>query len=272
MSISKKETALIIGSALFGMLAIAGTAMAAGPMMPKSEHRGPADNLTRPEIIGTVSAVNGDILTVASNAWEERRAMMPASTTPANTSTKVSTVYTVDATNATVFKNNATSTLSSIAVGDNVMIAGTVSGTNIVAKTIREMPAQALGNGMGKPGQEKKGDGILSGITGNGQPIIGGNITAINGSTLTVTNKGSASYNVDATSATIMKNNATSTLSSIAVGDSVVIQGTVNGTAITASSVIDQGVASSTKAVGTGVVHKVMGAIGGFFTRVFGFF
>ena len=43
------------------------------------------------------------------------------------------------------------------------------------------------------------------------------------------------------TNATVVKDNATSSISAIASGDNVIVQGTVNGTAVTASSVIDQG-------------------------------
>jgi hypothetical protein len=85
-------------------------------------------------------------------------------------------------------------------------------------------------------------------------------------------------YTVDASSATIVKGNVTSSIANVATGDSVVVQGTVNGTSITASSVIDQGAkgqdASSTS--GTSVAHGnfvsgIFGAIGGFFSHIFGF-
>jgi len=264
--------ALIIGSAVVSMFALAGTAFAAGnpvgPMAPGHM------NFARPAVIGTVSAVNGDILTVASNSWNERRGF--ASTTPTSQPQAVapaSVTYTVDATNATVTKNNAASSVASIAVGDTVMVQGTVSGTNVTATTIRDgvmmRGGMKPGTGKGAPPQ------MQPGITGNGEPVVGGNITAINDSTLTITNKSNVTYTVDATSATIMKDNATSTLSSVAVGDNVVVQGTVNGSSVTASTVIDQGAPQTSSALGgavKGIAHNFMGAIGGFFTRVFGFF
>lgn len=262
MSISKnKEMTLIIGSAVISVFALAGTAFATGNPGGSSSNK---MDFARPEIIGTVSAVNGDILTVASNTWNERRGF--ASTTPTNQAQpimKAATTYTVDAANATVTKNNAASSVASIAVGDTVMVQGTVSGTNVTAKTIRDEV------GMMKPGQNKGTTQMPAGITGNGEPVVGGNITAINGSTLTITNKSNVTYTVDATSATIMKRNATSTLSSIAIGDSIVVQGTVNGSSVTASTVIDQGAPQTSS---TSIVHSFMGAIGGFFTRLFGFF
>ena len=137
------------------------------------------------------------------------------------------------------------------------MVQGTVSGTKVTATTIRDgvMPGgmkSGTGTGAGKGAPQ-----MPSGITGNGEPVVGGNITAINGSTLTITNKSNVTYTIDATNATIMKGNATSTLSNVAVGDSVVVQGTVNGTSVTASTVIDQGVPKTTT---SGAVHNFHGS------------
>ncbi len=111
-------------------------------------------------------------------------------------------------------------------------------------------------------------------IKGNGEPIVGGTVSAVSGSTLTVTTKSSIAYTVDAASATVIKDHATSTLASVAQGDAVVVQGTVNGTAITASSIIDQAAtpAGTSRNSVTGAAHRFFGAVGGFFTRLFGFF
>ena len=81
--------------------------------------------------------------------------------------TTTATTYTVDASSATVTKNGAASTVSAIAVGDTVMVQGTVSGTNVTAKTIRD------GVGQGQPA-----------IQGNGQPVVAGTVTAINGNSV----------------------------------------------------------------------------------------
>ena len=40
-------------------------------------------------------------------------------------------------------------------------------------------------------------------MTGNGQPIIGGKVTAVNGNSLTVTNASNVTYTVDVTSAKV---------------------------------------------------------------------
>ncbi len=166
-------------------------------------------------------------------------------------------------------KDHATSTLSAIAVGDMVMVQGTVNGTSVTATKINDgMMMNHMGKGGGAPMQSPQA------IQGNGEPVVGGTISALSGSTITLTNASNVTYSVDASAATVFKDNATSSISSLATGDKVIVQGTVNGTTVTASSVIDQG-ASSTPAAGTSMPHQapgVFGAIGGFFHKMFGFF
>ena len=147
--------------------------------------------------------------------------------------------YTVDASNATVVKNGATSTVSNIVMGDTVVIKGTVNGTSIVATSIND----------GVPG---KGQGKIKNSTpivqGDGQPMIVGTVTLVTNSAITVTNKGNAAYTINISNTTIIKKGGieNATISNIAVGDNIVAQGAVSGTLMTASSVIDQGGAPKT--------------------------
>ncbi len=67
-------------------------------------------------------------------------------------------------------------------------------------------------------------------------PHIGGEITAINGTTLTVSGRGTT-YTVNAGSATVMKDGATSALSALTVGEHVHVKGTLDGTNVTAESI-----------------------------------
>ena len=204
-------------------------------------------------IMGTIASVSGTTITVTG-------------TGPNN-----GTTYTVDASNAKVEKGNASSTISGIATGDTVMIQGTVSGTNVTATNIHDGKGGFGGHGRGGSGMGQANPIIQ----GNGQPVIGGSVTAISGSALTVTTKTNIVYSVDASAATIEKGHATSTLSSIATGDSVIVQGAVNGTNVTASSVIDSGAqtASGTQMSGShGLFGGIMGGIGSFFHGLFGFF
>ena len=265
-SAQKRFATVISVSATIGVLALGTTAFAQattpapttpqggmhGGMMWGGGLRGRMSG-----VFGTVGAVSGTTLTVTSKAG-------PNGTLAAAT-------YTVDASSASVMKAGASSSVSAIAVGDTVMVQGTVSGTSVTAKTIRDgvMP-MGMGRGQ-KPPQSQN-----SIIKGNGQPVVGGSVTAISGSTLTVTNKSNVTYSVDASSAVVEKANATSSVSNIAVGDSVVVQGTVNGSSITASSVMDQGSAPTVPVAGTsqprrGGMGGFFGAIGGFFQHLFGF-
>jgi uncharacterized protein DUF5666 len=279
-----KIGAVITSAAVFtavATLALGGTAFAdsttAAPAAATTgSHQGwlPGSNggaRRAPGVFGTVASISGDTITLTSKGFGPHA----SSTTP--------TTYTVDATNATVTKDNAASSVSAIAVGDMVMAQGTVSGTNVTATKIMDgiVPGMMGGKGMG-PGRGGMASstmgmhGMGASIAGNGEPVIGGGVTAISGTTLTVTNKSNVTYSVDASAATVIKGNATSSVSSIAVGDNVVVQGTVNGTAVTASSVMDQGAAPASGNSGSsgpkGFMGGVIGGITGFFQHLFGFF
>ena len=213
-------------------------------------------NRIQPGVFGTVSAINGNIITVTSKFRSKRN------------STATTTAYTVDASNAAVTKNGTASSVSNIAVGDMVMVQGTVSGLNVTAKTIRD----------NTPGQRKEfdGKGLKNPlIQGNGQPIVSGNVTAISGTTVTITNKSNVTYTINASNAVIQNGNETSTVSGIVTGDNIIVQGAVNGTSITASSIIIQGGvanADSTSANHPSKPHPgFLGGIFGFFQRIFGF-
>jgi Domain of unknown function (DUF5666) len=198
-------------------------------------------------IVGTVATVNGTTFTVNSQV-------------KAKGGTATTTTFTVDATNATVTKNGASSSVADIAVGDKVMVQGTVTDTKVVAKTIRDGVPQ-----------------INPIIQGNGEPVVMGNVTSISGNTINITNKSNVAYVIDASNAKITLENKASTVSAIAVGDTVLVQGTVNGTSVVASSVIDYKLVTnvnnnSNGNSNNGNAHQgFMGRIGSFFAHLFGF-
>jgi hypothetical protein len=272
--VAKKVGIAIISTAIIATLGVGSTAFAQSTTATAtSSHQGwmPGSNggaRRAPGVFGTVSAISGDSITITSKGYGASAA---------------SKTYTVDATNATVTKANAASSVSAIALGDTLMVQGTVSGTSVTATKIMD------GMMMGGKGMGMMGHGMASStmamhtgmgpgamIAGNGDPVIGGTVTAESGSSLTVTNKSNVTYTVDASSATVIKGNATSSASAIATGDNVVVQGTVNGTAVVASSIMDQGAApSDTSATGTkskGGMGGLLGNIGGFIHSLFGFF
>jgi hypothetical protein len=195
-------------------------------------------------INGTVASISGTTLTVTGNVGPKGG---------------TATTYTVDASGASVVKNGTASTVSVIIVGDKVMVQGTVTGTNVIAKNIRD--------GVPQPQ-----------IQGNGQPIVAGKVTAISGSTITITNTSNVTYTIDATSAKFVVGGVASpTISNIAVGNNVVVQGTVNGNSVIASSIIDQKAKTTVGEVSPGSPksEKGMGGfmkgVGDFFKHMFGF-
>ncbi len=242
------------GMAVTGFLVVKTVALAAEPDTTwKNGGHGAAGWAERTHgIYGTVSAANGSTLTVTSMGFGPNAAQ---------------TTYTVNAANAAVMKDGAASTLSAIAVGDRVIVQGTVTGTTVAATAIRDGVPQRLRDGTGPADWH-----VTPLVAGDGQPIIGGSVTAVSGTTLTVTNQSNVTYTVDAANATVTKGNAASTLSGVSVGDNVIVQGTVNGTSVTASSVQDQGTTPSGEITSSTVAHGKQGEQSGFFGAIFGFF
>ncbi len=259
----------IAGAASLFLVASATVVVAAPGPMQGMQGRGMQWEGRAPGIMGTVSAKDGMTLTVESRGFGRESA---------------TTTYSVDASNATVFKDAATSSLDNISVGDRVMVEGTISGTSVTATSIRDgiggREGTRSGEQMEKMREKPKATSTMprAVIKGNGQPVVGGDITAIDGSTLTIKNTSDVTYTVDAANANIVKGRATSSVAALAVGDHIVVQGTVSGTLVTASSVMVEGVranASSTRAQGqehTPFAGRMMGMIGGFFKHIFGFF
>lgn len=163
---------------------------------------------------GTVTAVNGNTITITG---------------------KDGTTYTVEAGAAAITKD-MTASLTDIKVGDTIMAQGSTSGTTVTATAIHDgkMPEGGM-HGRGGMGGVERG--------------VHGTVTAVSGTTLTVTatnptTSTTATYTVDASSAKVLKGDGTtkpadSTLSAVAVGDTVGIQGEVTGTNIVAKMIID---------------------------------
>lgn len=220
----------------------------------------------RPGIVGTISSVSGNTVIVLGH-----QGFGPKAT--------ATTTYTVDASKATVKKTSttgiATSTISSLVSGDNVFVVGTVTGTNVVATMILDGIPSMRGPGMGKgaPGKGPWGMGSSSPmISGNGEPVVAGSVTALSGSTLTVTTKSNTTYTIDTASAKFVGKNV-STIANIKTGDQVVVQGTVNGSSVTASTVIDGQTMNGNEKGPGGPAHGggFFGAISSFFSHMFGF-
>jgi hypothetical protein len=263
---NKKYVYTFMALALFTTLATASSALAETNTPNQIIQHKTGKNMInrnniRPDVFGTVSAVSGNIITVSSS----KRGV------GVNTTATITT-YTIDVTNAKITKNNVVESVSSVIVGDIIMAKGTLTGTNLVATTVQ---IGQIGKGMrGGPNQDQTGKTApVSPITGNGQPVVAGTVSSINGATIVITNKSNVSYTVDATNAKIVQGQNTITISSIVVGDEVVIQGTVNGNAIVATSVIDQNKVANTTATSVKTTQNkgFFGSIGAFFGKIFGF-
>lgn len=194
-----------------------------------------------PGVTGTVASVSGTTLTVTS------RAMGGNSGSTAT--------YTVDASAATIKKITTTTAagtkpteavikISDLAVGNTVMVTGTVTGTTVKATaiTVGAFPAQRDGEGNGIGREAKLGLGLS------------GTVATISGTTVTVTtdrrgNQEDGTFTVDASTAVIKKliaatvagastgSEITITVASLASGDSVIVKGAVTGTTVKATEI-----------------------------------
>ncbi len=266
----KKIASITAGFALVASMLLANSVNAAEN--PQGQGKGDSENniarmgrpaMMKPTINGTVTSISGNSITVAVKGHKGK---------PGATSTPSSNpvIYTVNATNAVVMSDKATSTIASIVVGDKIMVQGTVTGTNVVATTIRD-------NKIGKPDDvdKKKSTSTPPAFVGNGQPIVAGKIVTVSGNSLTVTTASNLTYTVDATNAKILKGPTTIAVGGLVVGDTVVIQGTINGSSVTASTIMDRSVVNPVNPPanpgGKGKGGGFFGGIGKFFMSMFGF-
>lgn len=210
---------IILVPALAGLMLVGGavagyTGLASAQSSETSTNTNPVAGMFQkmrsqvPHVGGTISAINGTVITVTGN---ER-----------HTGT-----FAVETSGATFTKAGASASLSSFAVGDYVRAEGTVNGTNVTATTVTDAPGMGMGKGgHGMGGRHGKGPGVM------------GQVSAISGSTITVTGMDGKSYTVEAGSAKIQRF-VTGALSDIAVGDRIGVQGTVSGTTVTATNIMD---------------------------------
>lgn len=270
---------ILAGSGLLIALFFAGPVFADSDKRPEMERehmRFPiraALVAKNPEVVGKITAINGTTLTVVGN-------------TPRKNDDDDKQTYAIDASAAQVFRGSATSTLSTLVVGDTVSVQGTIDGTTVKATSVR---TGVVGMGNIMRAMIRKGEDVLERreerredrknasttplIQGNGQPVVFGTVSAVQGTTLTLVNKSATPYSVDTANATIVKRGATTTIASVAVGDTVTVQGAISGSAVTASAVVDHGSATTTaeKREDRPKLGGIFNRLGGMFSRLFGF-
>jgi hypothetical protein len=223
------KTSQKITAGLLGLIGVAGGAAATialqthaattTPSATTIQDKGGFRHGTPPAAAGSVTAVNGNTITV--------------------TDKRSGTSFTVDAGSATIEKitppvqgstppttppSPTTIKASDIVVGDNVSVEGTVSGSTITATKIVD------GMFMGMMGR--------GGFKGHGPQGAFGTVSAVSGNTITLTGKDGKTYTVDATSSTVKKV-SDSNVSSISVGATLMVNGTLSGTNITAQGIVD---------------------------------
>lgn len=152
-------------------------------------------------VSGTVASVSGNSITLTA---------------------KNNITYIVDASSSQITKmvngTKTTITVAQIVAGDSLRVFGTVTGTNVAAKTI-----------------------VDGGIPVKKSASTTGTVATISNNTITLTSNGTT-FAVDASNAVIMivKPAGTSlTNSGVGVGDSVTVVGTTTGTNIVATKILD---------------------------------
>lgn len=212
---NKLSKNIIVGMMVAGTLAATSVAMAASQQISTnaSTNNGQALNQNLPGlgqglhkgwnmenkgvVMGKITAISGSTLTVTS-------------TTPASASSKPSVTtktYTINAAAATIVIDGETSTLSKLAVGNQILVKGTASSsdsTQITAQIIHSQSEAFLNRTHYR---------------------LIGKITAVSGNTLTVLDDNGTSYTVNSTDAKVTINGTDSTVSKLAVGDTIMVGG-----------------------------------------------
>jgi hypothetical protein len=167
-------------------------------------------NDNKATIAGAVTAKSGTTLTVAG---------------------KDGTTYTVDASNATVKGE----TYADIALNDQVIVSGTLSGTALTAKTILDTTS------------------LRAKLLDKMSHITGGIVTSVSGAVFTVDNLKSPTTTVVTNSNTVIKGkgDTATTSAALQVGQRVVVVGTTTATSTSG----DTFTASIVKILGDGLKH-----------------
>ncbi len=190
-------------------------------------------------ITGTVTAISGSTIAVKSN--------------------RNNTTYNVVTANAKIYKGPTVKALADIKVGDFIIAEGSIEGDKFMATRILDTQFN-----MNYP---------ENGNWENFKPGIMGTISAVSGTTLTVTAKDGTVYTVATADAKFQKEKgSTIGINDLKVGDTVLIQGTVNGTNVTAKNVFDAQITMNKIENKMDKMENNNGNHNGFFVRFGNFF
>jgi Cu/Ag efflux protein CusF len=155
----------------------------------------------------------------------------------------------VDTTSKTTFHQVVRGSLSDLKVGDTIVATGTTADNVFTATQINENAGQRnfIRNADGNRGNFDNGappQGGPQGGPGGGRFFGGtngdariGQITKIDGVTITLSGFNGAEQTINTTESTTYRVSKTATLKSLKVGDSVRVIGTTNGNKVTATEV-----------------------------------
>jgi hypothetical protein len=148
-----------------------------------------------------------------------------------------------------MFKNKASKYLLTGGMALTGLIAGlaAMASAQVVSTTTTQAPQAAITSSssasVDKPESPNDPADTDTGSKAQGHMPLGGDgvITSISGSSIVVgeeSDEGGASYTVDASKATLAgKDGAALTLSGLKVGDKIFVEGAVNGTNVSATSI-----------------------------------
>lgn len=139
---------LVLTGSLLGINAYASMGDGTGPENRPRNERGMGQNKgerpmpgqgfenRRPAVIGTITKIDGTTITIDSIGFGKNVVNNEATDT---TEQKTETVtYTVDASKATFYEDGAESKIEELAIGEKIMVEGTVDGTKVTATKVHE--------------------------------------------------------------------------------------------------------------------------------------
>ena len=175
---------------------------------------------------GTIKSIDGSTLTVETSDGDS---------VEVTTSSDTTVTQTTDG------------SVSDVAVGDNLLVTGSTSGSQTQAEQIVDMGDQDISNGFGGGGPPGDGSGsgsaqtppqgAPSGGSGNFTPPVFGSVTAVDNDVITLKTAQGDTATVTTTSSTKVTVRHSAAVSDLTEGDTVFVMGTKDGNVVAATSI-----------------------------------
>lgn len=215
----KRQVIILVAVAAISLLSVSSVAAATTPTGKAliGHTWGKFSRGKGPMVSGSITAINGSYLTISG---------------------RNNTIYTVDITNAKILKGFGSSTstlaLTDIKVGDAVGVIGTLSGTNITATSLLDRFGSRPDN-INRPKQNPRLMGTVSNVSGYTFTLTLGMRKSPHQTTSTPAQLVTFIVDMNSTT-TVTKDGQTASLGDIANGQTVMITGTIDKTALTATA------------------------------------